>query len=993
MFYIDTSNGKRLYRVGPRGFCLAWLLLATVSAFSQSLPRRFSPCYIHYDEFDGLPSNNVYFAYEDSDNYLWFSTDNGISRYDGTRFQNFSVADGLSDIEVFSIYEDVKHRVWFLTLSGIPSYYHNGTFHNPSNTPFLNHIKPGNFLSCAYEDHENNLYLGSKSGMLYKISPEDSVIDFKDAFETGTIYSVSQDKNGALEVWWSTHLLAIIRKDSIHYLRLMDPIFNYPPRICKLRDGRLLFGNGLKLIAFGENYVQESMEFESIANSGAILNVQEDRTGKIWVSTANGAYRWDPELRKWESFLVGKYVSSVVMDHEGGVWFTSHAGVYYTPNTMIVSNKALDDPGNMEITAMVASLDRTSVYTGSIEGNVSRFDVRTGEETAVFQVPKDEGKNEEINQLVPLPDGNLMVLSQNGTFRVGQAGWQMCTKTNIRRMISHPDLPDCICHTFGWTVMEVDSCDTWDGKMKYGGWRGDRTRCFDLAYTPEGKMLIAMANGVFEVDGENVRSLGNTENLAKTVRINTIEDGPDGTVWIGTAGRGLFRVNGNEIASVLDSESEINFSINCIEFSSTGTLYLGTNKGILRLRPVHGKWEPSWVGKEDGLGSTRINEVLLVGNTIWAATTTGTIVFEESLFDRKAVAPVSRINRLSVNGKATPVVKDLLLPYYQNAIGIGYVGTSFNSMGEVDYRYRMIGLDSNWVYTKRDFVEYAEINPGTYQFQIQAHTRKGGWSMEVARLGIVIDTPFWRTTWFWIALPSVFLSLVIFALLRSISNIKRKIAIEKRAIEAEQRLLLVQMNPHFIFNALNSIQGYFFMGDLDRFNTYLGDFSNLLRKTLEHSRSATVELGQEIKFVKDYLRMQAYRLNDKFEFEINVQKGLNPQQHQIPPMLLQPFLENAILHGITPAPYKGKISVSFTVEGGNLICRVEDNGIGREKSRSIQTQRGTEHKSQALDITKERIELLKKAKKARIDLVIEDLQNDQGAAMGTRVTLSMGLIY
>jgi LytS/YehU family sensor histidine kinase len=300
----------------------------------------------------------------------------------------------------------------------------------------------------------------------------------------------------------------------------------------------------------------------------------------------------------------------------------------------------------------------------------------------------------------------------------------------------------------------------------------------------------------------------------------------------------------------------------------------------------------------------------------------------------------------------------------------------------------MLGIDSSWSYTSRDFVEYPNLEPGKYRFEVQANTRKGGWSREMAGIDFEISVPFWRTGWFMFSVPFAVLSIVIVLLVTRISEIKRKNEVERRALEAEQRLLSVQMNPHFIFNALNSMQSHFFMGDLARYNEYLGDLSRVIRTILEHSRCTLIGLDEEIRFVSDYVKLQALRLNGGFSFELVVMKGMKPIDFKIPPMLLQPFVENAILHGLSPKEGLGKLIISFGLENGFIRCVVEDDGVGRNQSLINRTSgQGQTRKSLALEITKERIEILNKTKRAGIQLVIDDLFDDNGRPIGTRIIL------
>ncbi len=977
-------------------WCVLKFIVLIISIFlvevvyGQALPTSFSPCYIHFNELDGLPSNNIFGAFEDSEKYLWFASDNGVSRFDGIRFQNFSVNDGLTDNEVFSIWQDSYERIWFLTYSGIPCFYFKGAIFNPNNTGFLKLIKPGNFLSAAYEDHFGNVYLGSKSGFLYRIDRSNGVTEMA-KFEGGAIYSIMESQDRKVQAIFSPHKLAIFGSHTVTTISFGDSVYFYPPRVAALPKGRFLIGNGNRLELYSANKKERNFQFEEVSENGVIINIFVDKSGNYWVSTTNGAYRKSAEVPSWDKYLVGHHISGTIIDHEGGVWFTSNKGIYYSPNTSIRSNVNIESCEQKEITCLT-KFNENIIYAGDQNGRVTSIDVQSGAEQFIFEVRNQDGHEARINQIVANGGNQLVILSQDGAYLLFRNNVLKLTKANIRRMLRHSIFQDCICYTFGWKSFEMDLLNSWEMELPSMQVPALRARCFDLAYTPSGKVWAATAGGIFEIDNKDSEVPKQILSPIEGLRITCLRFDSTGALWIGTAGRGLVRIDQMGDFAMMSDPYSPNTTINSIVFSGSGSVYAGTNNGVLRVlrSQAKGDWQLDWVGKEDGLAQARVSDLLRIGNTIWAATSSGVVVFHDSLFDRHAFAPSPRINRLSVDASDRRVESEVILPYHQNAIGIGFIGTSFNSLGDVRYRYRMVGLDTNWTYTSRDFVEYPNVEPGTYRFEVQANTRKGGWSRSSAELGIIVSAPFWRTGWFLFIFPFSVLSVVIILLVARISGIQKKNEAERRALEAEQRLLSVQMNPHFIFNALNSMQGHFFVGDLARYNEYLTDLSRVIRTILEHSRSTLIGLDEEIRFVTEYTKLQAARLNGRFSYQVSIMKGMNPSQFKIPPMLLQPFIENAVLHGLSPKNSEGRLTISFYLESGLIVCVIEDDGVGRKQASMVPSQQEvTNKKSLALEITQERIEILNKTKKARIQLVIEDLVDKMGGATGTRITLRM----
>ncbi|MEZ5197005.1 MAG: histidine kinase [Bacteroidales bacterium] len=208
-------------------------------------------------------------------------------------------------------------------------------------------------------------------------------------------------------------------------------------------------------------------------------------------------------------------------------------------------------------------------------------------------------------------------------------------------------------------------------------------------------------------------------------------------------------------------------------------------------------------------------------------------------------------------------------------------------------------------------------------------------------------------------------------------------------LNLEQKLFRSQMNPHFIFNSLASIQNKIINEEPDMATDYLARFSLLFRNILENSIDEMITLQKEIETINTYLELQQLRYIDKFDFKIYVDENLDPENIFIPPMLAQPFIENAIEHGIKHIGSKGNIHVRFMLNEQTLVYEVEDDGIGREKAQEILLKQNKDHKSLATSITQERIKVLNKKLKHKIKLEIIDLKNEEGEATGTRVVFEL----
>ncbi len=212
-----------------------------------------------------------------------------------------------------------------------------------------------------------------------------------------------------------------------------------------------------------------------------------------------------------------------------------------------------------------------------------------------------------------------------------------------------------------------------------------------------------------------------------------------------------------------------------------------------------------------------------------------------------------------------------------------------------------------------------------------------------------------------------------------------KLRTDKRMLILEQKLLRSQMNPHFIFNSLINIQGYILKKDPGNANRFIANFARLIRNILEYSRFEYVSVQKEIDTITNYLELQKLRFDDTFDYVIEIDENINTETMNIPPMLAQPFIENAIEHGIKPKEDKGHITIRFGSAGDMVRLEVEDDGIGREKARQIEKQTKQYHKSLATSITRERLGMMNRKRKQKIQLDIVDLKGPSGEVIGTKV--------
>ncbi|MDZ4751300.1 MAG: histidine kinase [Flavobacteriales bacterium] len=259
---------------------------------------------------------------------------------------------------------------------------------------------------------------------------------------------------------------------------------------------------------------------------------------------------------------------------------------------------------------------------------------------------------------------------------------------------------------------------------------------------------------------------------------------------------------------------------------------------------------------------------------------------------------------------------------------------------------------------------------------------------EPLRVLIEYKDEWYLESWFVIG-ALVLLAFIAFLVFRFFLSNSRKSALARARIsELERSALQSQMNPHFIFNSLNSIQSYIANNENEKASRYLAKFSRLVRATLNNSRSGKITLEEEIEAVTHYLELEKMRFKEKFDYDITVDEDIMSSELQLPPMLIQPYLENAIIHGLAQTRSKGRISLYYLLIGNYLVVTVTDNGIGIEQSKKLKEGNKSLHKSVGMTITQKRLEMLDEGNNDN-KVKIEEVKDRKGEVLGTKVEVKI----
>lgn len=467
----------------------------------------------------------------------------------------------------------------------------------------------------------------------------------------------------------------------------------------------------------------------------------------------------------------------------------------------------------------------------------------------------------------------------------------------------------------------------------------------------------------------------------------------DNTIWLGTenAGIGVIRIYSDSVAyikSYTQKDGLLNNQIWQMTTDKDNNVWVVSPEGLSRINTSTGLIE----NYNQQYGLQGLNFIAAYSDDkLFIGARNGYYCFHPEEIkpfksDAKLYVKSFKIfdEEIEVNA-FEKIIDPIELQYNQNFFSIEFGLISYFKDSPVDFQYILEGLDEDWQKAgKRTYLSYTNLKGGNYTLRIKSENAN-----ELA-IPIKIDTPYWKTWWFYSLIILTIIGLGLLAHLYRLRQIKKQERIKadynKKINQLEIKALRAQMNPHFLFNSLNSIRYYILNEENENASDYITKFSKLLRLILNNSRQNQISLHDELHALEIYIDFEQMRFDNKFTYEINIEPGFNPNDIQIQPLTIQPFVENAIWHGLMPKKEKGHLKVNVSKQKDEIIIVVEDNGIGRQKAKELEKSGLEESKSFGLKITEDRMNLMESIRGKKSDFKIVDLFENKHPA-GTKVII------
>jgi ligand-binding sensor domain-containing protein len=997
----------------------------------------------------GLSQNWVYDIIQDQYGYIWFGTWDGLNKYDGYNFTSYNVADGLSDHTIYSIVEGRDGNLWIGTDKGLTKFIRDEKLFLPVELQQSDTVSAYfNRVNYVLQAADGCIWIGTGSG-LKKIDPDtDSIVSYMATFQeyrsprSNYILHLFEDDKGML---WVSTTFGLVRFDpqnerSTRYYSVPGDstgLSNDNIR-CVMQEssGNFWIGtrNGLN---YYDTTTQKIRQFFHDPNDPGSIGgnwirvVYEDRAGNLWIGTDDGGLnlydrnndrfiRFKNKLNNDQSLSNNK-VYSIFEDAAGNLWVGTYKGVNkinrYSKNFRLVRQETsglnsdfiwdfFEDEDNKLWIATgngINILDRndgTYSYikavpgkTGSLNGNEIRTMAYVPEKNALWigiygtGLDKLDLKTGQVRHFIPASDKNSisdyyisdLLYAPDGKLWIATSRGLNCydTENNVFEWFSHDPEDDLSISNDVVITLFKDSKDN---------------------------LWVGTDNGLNRYDVEKnqfKRYFSGPENPIKANSFFYITEDREGTLWLGTSGNGLIRFEpSTERFQLFTTENGLpNNIIYSILQDDEGNLWMSTNRGLVRFFVERGQFITYDV--KDGIQSYEFNLGSAYkgnNNVLYFGGMNGYNIVKPGEIKTNPNKPEIVITAFRKFNDLQPLeVKNedtIRLAYDDNFFSFEVAALDYTNPANNSYQYYLEGFDKTWTVTDASnrVAEYKKVGPGNYTFYAMGSNNDGVWNTDGISV-VVIITPPWYATWWFRILGALVLITVLWGLIyRRIKQIrlkheveKRMLDIEKQKFELEQKALRLQMNPHFIFNSLNSIQSYIVTHDTELAVTYLGKFSQLMRLILANSGNNFITFKEELKAIKHYLDLEKLRFDNKFEYSIHLDPKIDPEFIEIPPMIIQPYIENAIIHGILHKPSKGHIDIRFSLNGNALVSIVTDDGVGREKAAEIREKTGIKRKSSGMYITKARLDMMHFENNEQFSVQVTDLKDDLGHPSGTRV--------
>jgi ligand-binding sensor domain-containing protein len=1023
--------------------------------FKAGIAQRSAPNYYsqNYNLESGLSQSVITDIQEDQRGFLWFATFDGLNRFDGNEFKIFRFdpndSSSIPSSKIERIFYDEDHHLWLRSpnkfaifnietgqISGneITRKFNLQSACLDSDNKVWSLTKAGELIQLdrnklkvlftseakisltAKEKiinsfyHNGNIYLIGKSSNCYQYSVKNKKwTAFASEYgEDGTIFMTAafNQKNNIYIGSMETDLIEFNLKTQQYSLSPINSLGEFIIGVNQLRFDKVR--KELLISSYGQGFFSFNSKTNSIQrfhqgtpriplSSNYPLSVFRDKNDILWIGyDGKGVDAFDPNIKKFKPLIKEspieefnfKFVRKIIEDDQGLLWFgTAGSGlVSYDRNVdsfEFYNTEELFPNADNFIIEMVKVDDE--IWLGLNGGTILIFDLNRKKITKSIQAPEK---------------------------------WNEIAQSGIWSFYYHKAKNEVWVGTSTKGIYKINSV-TKEVKKYYSEinpiYGDNRIRC--LFMTKGGVLLAGSIKGILKYNRKADKFEKAFPNKEKVVKddysIKCIHEDDKGQFWAGTDGAGIVVLNSDFqlIRTIDNSDNLSNNVIYGILSDGKNSLWVSSNQGLSNINYEQNNKEDSIrvtiynYEVTSGLQSNEFNTnsyLKLKNGTLAFGGVNGVNIFRgqeikpSTKTPKVAVIEFSVFNKKINENKLITYVDNLDLNYNQNSFSLRYNTLGFTLTEKVNYRYRLVGLDDGWIDAdKRTYVSYTNLSPGEYEFQVKASNYDGYWGDEYTSINITIASPFYKTWWFILGIL-LFSSFIIYSFINAQNKARKareelKLSYAKEIAEVEMKALRAQINPHFLFNSLNSINNFILKQENKKARKYLVKFSQLVRNILNNSTTPYVSLKEELDTINLYVQIESMRFDNTFSFQTELEDSLFVSEISIPSLLLQPYIENAIWHGLLHKEGEKKIEIRIKKLSNKFISiEIEDNGVGRNAT--LHNKNPDKQKSFGMQLGESRVKLMNSEHQSKGEVEVIDLQNDNNEACGTLIHIKLPLL-
>lgn len=880
------------------------------------------------NDSNNLPSKFVYRTLEDMDGNIWLCTDGGVCKYDGKTMKCYTQKDGLPDRDIYKITLDELGRIWL--------------FHTSNKIAFIQkdsiHVLPTESTPTTQRSYYS---VGGNQGI--NIGSDFYMVDQnnKVSKETKKINIL-----GSSDLIWSNYLLTYnakiggfaiynIEGDGIALNRTLPDIDVDVESISQYHQPTNTFQifTGDRLYIYDTSFVQQEVLEIKLDIETNILSALKDSWGNLWICTRDGLYFQSYNHRMYN-------ISHLPELQDENVEFL----IEYDDELVIVNNKGSIYKYSENEVELFKKLD---VYSGQIY-NIERSDkdlfLSTGL-IGLLRIDLNDNSNSS-NDTLSIGLKDFVLGTGDQLFSSGYYFKSVDLNTHIPTELSSKNFYKAIAFNLTQQKVWINTHDSLYIYNTNESLQLDSAIAFPLIENIEsvrGKnvMISTLDNKLYVCDPDNcVQAILPEDVFVKSIKV--LND----KVWLNTT-TGI-------LTAVLNEEDDLEYSFDYF-------------------------FDYAVLGDD-----VEVNDISLHDGKLFLATENGVVIVNELDTQIKGIGIPVSINRL--NNKDIDIT-DMCIDYSERNIVLEYGAKYFDNRNQLYYDYIFQGVSEDTITTKEEVIRYNDLSPGRYIFHVRARDSFGNIGA-FNKIDIEVSRP-------WFLRPIVYILLLLllisigYLIFRSYwARVHRKNALQQQFAELELSALQSQMNPHFVFNAMNSIQNLISSDRPDEADLYVTRLANLMRKYLDSSREKYISIKEELNIISLYIQLEQLRFGNKISYHIDNKLDSNTLAKRIPATIVQPFVENSLKHGLFHKVERGNLFLRLYNDSEYIYIEIEDDGVGRKRVKEIQAASNRTHKSTGIESIERKLKVLRKLDKLDINYVVIDLYT-KAIATGTKVIITI----